>query len=77
MLKAAWETRFFVFYDGELSVHTLGAGGRDIKLAQVHSKGAFFGEIADGEVVILRNIARALAQRLCESNLLVASIASH
>jgi len=38
---------------------------------------AFFGEFADAEVVILRNIARVLAQRLRESNVLVASIASH
>ena len=101
----------FLLYDGELSVHTLDADGRDIMLAQVHSQGAFFGEIAladpgprsatvradgdsvllmlslealeaffgefaDAEVVILRNIARVLAQRLRESNVLVASIAS-
>ena len=101
----------YLLYDGELSVHTLDAGGRDITLAQVNSQGAFFGEVAladpgprsatvradgesvlrmlslealevffgefvDAQVVILRNIARALAQRLRESNVLVASIAS-
>ena len=37
----------------------------------------FFGEFADAQVVILRNIARVLAQRLRESNALVASVASH
>ena len=36
----------------------------------------FFGEFADAQVVILRNIARVSAQRLRESNVLVASIAS-
>ena len=101
----------YLLYDGELSVHTLDAGGRDITLAQVNSQGAFFGEVAladpgprsatvradgesvlrmlslealevffgefvDAQVVILRNIARALAQRLRESTVLVASIAS-
>lgn len=101
----------YLLYDGELSVHTLDAGGRDITLAQVNSQGAFFGEVAladpgprsatvradgesvlrmlslealevffgefvDAQVVILRNIARVLAQRLRESNVLVASIAS-
>ena len=101
----------FLLYDGELSVHTLDTGGRDITLAQVNSQGAFFGEVAladpgprsatvradgesvllmlslealeaffcefaDAQVVILRNIARVLAQRLRESNVLVASIAS-
>ena len=101
----------FLLYDGELSVHTLGTGGRDITLAQVNSQGAFFGEVAladpgprsatvradgesvllmlslealevffgefaDAQVVILRNIARVLAQRLREFNVLVASIAS-
>ena len=102
----------FLLYHGELSVYTQDEGGRDLKLAQVNSRGAFFGEIAladpgprsatviadddslllmlslealevffgefaDAQVVILRNIARVLAQRLRESNALVASIASH
>jgi CRP-like cAMP-binding protein len=35
-----------------------------------------FGEFADAQVVILRNLARVSAQRLPESNALVASIAS-
>lgn len=35
-----------------------------------------FGEFADAQVVILRNLARVSAQRLPESNVLVASIAS-
>jgi len=101
----------FLLYDGELSVHTKDEGGRDIMLAQVHSRGAFFGEVAladpgprsatviadedsvllmlalealevffgefaDAQVVILRNIARVLARRLRESNALVVSLAS-
>jgi CRP-like cAMP-binding protein len=37
----------------------------------------FWGEFANAQVVILRNIARVLAQRLRESNVLVASIASN
>jgi CRP-like cAMP-binding protein len=37
---------------------------------------SFFGEFADAQVVILRNIARVLAQRLRDSNALVASISS-
>ena len=36
----------FLLYDGELSVHTKDEGGRDIMLAQVHSRGAFLGEVA-------------------------------
>ena len=36
----------------------------------------FFGEFADAQAVILRNIARVLAQRLRESNVLVPSIVS-
>jgi hypothetical protein len=36
----------------------------------------FFGGFADAQAVILRNIARVSAQRLRESNVLVASIAS-
>ena len=66
----------FLLYDGELLVPTLDAGGRDITLAQVNSQGAFFGGFADAQAVILRNIARVSAQRLRESNVLVASIAS-
>jgi CRP-like cAMP-binding protein len=101
----------FLLYTGELSVYTHGENGRDIRLAQVQSRGAFFGEIAladpgprsatvlaegdsvllklslealetffgefaDAQVVILRNIARVLAQRLRDSNALVTSIAS-
>ena len=101
----------FLLYAGELSVYTHGENGRDIRLAQVKSRGAFFGEIAladpgprsatvlaegdsvllklslealeiffgefaDAQVVILRNIANGLAQRLRDSNALVTSIAS-
>jgi len=100
----------FLLYTGELP-YTHGENGRDIRLAQVQSRGAFFGEIAladpgprsatvlaegdsvllklslevletffgefaDAQVVILRNIARVLAQRLRDSNALVTSIAS-
>ena len=101
----------FLLYTGELSVYTHGENGRDIRLAQVQRRGAFFGEIAladpgphsatvlaegdsvlqklslealetffgefaDAQVVILRNIARVLAQRLRDSNALGTSIAS-
>ena len=56
---------------------TVKADGESVLLMlSVEALESFFAEFADAQVVILRNIARVLAQRLRESNLLVASIAS-
>ena len=109
--ESALGDAIFLLYDGKLSVHTRDREGRDIKLATLEQRGAFFGEIAladpgprsatvradmgavllklpldalneffaqfpDAQVVVLRNIARVLAQRLRESNALVSTISS-
>jgi CRP-like cAMP-binding protein len=101
----------FLLYDGRLSVHTRDEEGRDVELATLDRRGAFFGEISladsgprsatvradsgavllklsldalnaffaqfsDAQVVVLRNIARVLAQRLRDSNALVSTISS-
>ena len=56
---------------------TVRADGESVLLMlSLEALEVFFGEFADAQVVILRNIARVLAQRLRESNVLVASIAS-
>lgn len=101
----------FLLYDGKLSVHTRDGEGRNVELAKLPRRGAFFGEIAladpglrsatvradegavllklsldalnafftqfsDAQVVVLRNIARVLAQRLRDANSLVSTISS-
>jgi len=101
----------FLLYSGEISICTQDKAGREVILATLGDRGAFFGEIAladpgprsatvrasseavllevnlealegffaefpEARVVILRNIARVLARRLRDSNVLVASISS-
>jgi CRP/FNR family cyclic AMP-dependent transcriptional regulator len=101
----------FLLYDGRLSVRTRDGEGRNVELATLGRRGAFFGEIAladpgprsatvladegavllklsldalngffaqfsDAQVVVLRNIARVLAQRLRDANALVSTISS-
>ena len=63
--------------DSGPSSATVRADGESVLLMlSLEALKTFFGGFADAQAVILRNIARVSAQRLRESNVLVASIAS-